>query len=172
MSKLMNRRGNDSSGGATRPSPGAPVARLSSRGAPPSPARGEGCLSRRAAGGAEAGLQVLEFVQQRREAGAFLSGNLRLRRARGLDGRPLFSRQRSRQADAAAAELEHITRPAVLEDFLHALDGQSVAVKKRADALQKIDIFGPVITPAPAPLQRPDRAEARIRKAQHVLRQC
>ena len=81
---------------------------------------------------------------------------------------PCSSRDQSR---GASAELHHVTLALFAQNFLDAFDGQAVAVKKRTDATQEIEIVGAVIAPAAAALQRPDLLEAGFPESQHVLRQ-
>src|SRR5258706_11455983 len=61
--------------GVTRPSPGAPVARLSPRGAPPSPARGEGSLCQAGARGADASEKNSDELNEQTDEAENLRGN-------------------------------------------------------------------------------------------------
>src|SRR6266404_1906305 len=59
---------------------------------------------------------------------------------------------------------------AFLEQALYALDGVSVFIEQGADAAEKVDVFRPVVTPAPAALQRPHLAELAFPEPQNMLR--
>ena len=75
------------SSGVKRPSPGAPVARLSPRGAPPSPARGEGSLRQGGARGADASEKNSDELNEQTDEAENLRGNPQKWRSSQTDAR-------------------------------------------------------------------------------------
>src|SRR5690606_6412973 len=70
----------------------------------------------------------------------------------------------------ALAYADDVADALVLEDALHALDGEALIVEEMADALEEKHVLGPVVTPATAPLQRLDVGKTRFPEPQYVLR--
>ncbi len=58
----------------------------------------------------------------------------------------------------------------LLEDALDAADGVALAVEQVADAAQKLDVVGTVVTPSAAALEWFDLRKAGFPKPQDVLR--
>jgi hypothetical protein len=69
------------------------------------------------------------------------------------------------------ANADDVAKALVLEDALHALDGETLVVEQVPDTLQEHHVLGPVVAPAATPLQRLDRRKARFPETQHVLGQ-
>ena len=70
--------------------------------------------------------------------------------------------------DAVGQRL-HRLDAVLFQDPLHAADGVALAVQQPADALEEIDVVGPVVAAAAAALHRLDLREARLPEPQHVL---
>ena len=91
-------------------------------------------------------------------------------RPRLPSGRPAVER-RQRIDRAAIADAGDMAGALILEDLLDALDGETLVVEQMADAFEQQHVFGAVVAPAAAALQRPDGGKPRLPEAQHVLRQ-
>ena len=60
--------------------------------------------------------------------------------------------------------------PAVAQKLLHAFDCVTVGIEKLADTAQQIDVFGPVVSPTAAALQRLDVGELAFPESEDVWR--
>src|SRR5258707_3622687 len=70
---------------------------------------------------------------------------------------------------AATADIGDMAKPALLQNLLHALDGETIAVEQRADALEQVDILGPVIAASARPLDGAYLRETAFPETQHML---
>src|SRR5262245_47240694 len=70
-------------------------------------------------------------------------------------GFELDLRNRRRHTLLAAADRLHEPNALRLQDALDALDGVALAIEEMPDALEKVDVVGPVVSSAPAALQGP-----------------
>src|SRR5262249_18841094 len=57
----------------------------------------------------------------------------------------------------------------LFQDPLHAADSVTLAIQQAANALEQVDVVGPVVTPPAASLHRLDLGEPRLPETQYVL---